>query len=364
MNETNLPIELALKRVVTAVKSASNGKQEPWMEGSIEGDFCFGACGGLSAPTTAAAPAQDAELVFWGSIQSSTNSEDFKAYLEQYPGGRFAGLARNRLKTNTAPPPVQVAVAPPSTVATQPAPLQQGLQNIAAGSVFKDCNDCPEMVAIPAGSYAMGGSRQITISRQFAVGKTEVTFAQWDACVAEGGCTHRPDDRGWGRGSMPVMSVNWDDAKQFVGWLTRKSGKSYRLLTEAEWEYAARAGTTTEYYWGDRDSDICRYASVDKGGNGCGTNQTSLVASKQPNAFGLYDMLGNVWEWVEDCYNDGVSGVPSNGAARTSGDCGLRVLRGGSWGTEPQNARAAYRNWNDTASRYISFNGFRVARTF
>lgn len=228
---------------------------------------------------------------------------------------------------------------------------------------FKDCDGCPEMVVVPSGSYIeMGGSRQITLSRPLAVGKTEVTFAQWDACVAEGGCMHRPDDEGWGRGNQPVMNVNWNDAKQFVAWLARKTGKSYRLLSEAEWEYSGRAGTTTQYYWGDSDSDICRYASVDKGGQGCGTHKTSPVGSRQPNAFGLYDMLGNVWEWVEDCYNKGIDGVPDDGNARTAGDCGWRMLRGGAWNHSPGLLRFANRGYNPATFRDASI-GFRVART-
>ena len=236
-------------------------------------------------------------------------------------------------------------------------------RNLNMGSVFKDCDGCPEMVVIPPGSYDMARSKRITLSRSFAVGKTEVPFAQWDACVAEGGCTHRPSDEGWGRGSRPVMNVNWDDAKQYVAWLSRKTGKTYRLLTEAEWEYAARAGTTTAYYWGDSDSAICQYASVNKGGGGCGTKKTSPVASKNPNAFGLYDMLGNVWEWVEDCWNQDIGGIPSDGSARTSGDCGQRGLRGGSWNDFPNDARSAIRSKYTTVNRDLNDVGFRVART-
>ena len=231
------------------------------------------------------------------------------------------------------------------------------------GAVFKDCDGCPEMVVIPPGSYAMGGSRRITLSRAFAVGKTEISFAQWDACVAEGGCGHRPGDSGWGRGNQPVMNVNWDDAKQYVAWLARKTGKSYRLLTEAEWEYAARAGTTTAYYWGNSDADICRYASIYKEGEGCGTRRNSPVASKRPNGFGLYDMLGNVWEWVEDCYQEGIDDVPADGNARLTGDCGQRVVRGGSSFISSYGATSGFRIGNSPAFRDDGF-GFRVARTF
>ena len=225
-----------------------------------------------------------------------------------------------------------------------------------------DCNDCPEMVSIPAGRYRMGGTREITFARPFAVSKTEVTFAQWDACAAEGGCRHKPDDAGWGRGNQQVMNVNWDDAKQYVAWLSKKTGKPYRLLTEAEWEYAARAGTTTAYYWGNSDADICQYASVDKGRPGCGTGRPGPVGSRKPNAWGLYDMSGNVAEWVEDCWNDGIDSMPGDGAARMTGDCARRVLRGGSWGNLPVYARSANRKWLRTASRGIDL-GFRLART-
>ncbi|MBI3576330.1 MAG: SUMF1/EgtB/PvdO family nonheme iron enzyme [Gammaproteobacteria bacterium] len=218
------------------------------------------------------------------------------------------------------------------------------------------------MVVIPAGSYAMNGTRPITLSRSFAVGKTEVTFAQWDACVAAGGCTHKPDDRGWGRGSQPVMNVSWDDAKQYTAWLANKTSKAYRLLTEAEWEYAARAGTTTAYYWGDSDADICQYASVDKGGNACGAGRPGPVGARRANPFGLHDMLGSMWEWVEDCYASGVDTVPADGSARTGGDCSQRVLRGGSWLNLPNFARSADRFGYSVGIRSYDF-GFRVART-
>ena len=146
-------------------------------------------------------------------------------------------------------------------------------------------------------------------------------------------------DSGFGRGTKPVINVNWDDAQQYVAWFSKMTGQPYRLLTEAEWEYAARAGTTTAYSWGDE---------IGKGNancNGCGSKwdnrETSPVGSFKPNAFGLYDMHGNVWQWVQDCYHDNYNGAPTDGSAWTSGDCSRRVLRGGAWGNFPRNLRAA-----------------------
>ena len=148
----------------------------------------------------------------------------------------------------------------------------------------------------------------VTIARSFAVGKFEVTFAEWDACVSAGGCSHRPETE-WGRGKQPVMRVSWDDTQQYVGWLSRHTGKTYRLLTEAEWEYAARAWTTTRYAFGDTISKSQAQFSEGTWGS---AGKTVAVGSFRPNAFGLYDMHGNVWEWVQDCWNDSY-----NGARRT-----------------------------------------------
>jgi len=211
------------------------------------------------------------------------------------------------------------------------------------GQTFRDCTDvCPEMVVVPAST---AGSK-VSIPQPIAVGKFEVTFAEWDACVAGGGCKHKPVDRGWGRGKQPVIDVSWDDAtNEYLPWLSKKTGKTYRLLTEAEWEYAARAGTTTKYFWGD---------DIGKGNAncvGCGSQwdnkQTAPVGSFKSNAFGLYDMHGNVWEWCEDKYD-----------ASTSS----RVLRGGSWNDFPDVLRSAFR-YSFLPGVRISFIGFRLART-
>ena len=243
---------------------------------------------------------------------------------------------------------------------------------------FRDCEQCPEMVVVPAGRFRMGdlsGGRNsnerpvhdVTIAAPFAVGKYEVTFAEWDACVAGGGCTDQLNDQGWGRGTRPVINVSWDDAQEYVRWLSRETGKTYRLLSEAEWEYVARAGTTTEYWWGDQASH--EYANYGKddccGGKVAGKDRweyTAPVGSFEPNAFGLYDTAGNVYEWVEDCWNQNYEGAPDDGRARTRGDCDTRVLRGGSWSGSPRNLRSAGRGRGSTGIRG-SFVGFRVART-
>ncbi len=226
------------------------------------------------------------------------------------------------------------------------------------------------MIVVPAGNFQMGSNsgdgdekpvHHVSIPQAFAVGKLEVTFSEWDACNQGGGCSHRPVDKGWGRGNRPVIYVSWDDAKEYVRWLTRKTGEDYRLLSESEWEYAARSGSSTKYSWGD---DIGR-------GNancaGCGSrwddSQTAPVGSFRANRFGLHDMQGNVWEWVEDCWNDSYSGAPNDGRVWTSGDCSRRVLRGGSWNYFPRHLRAAYRSRNVAIYRNYGHVGFRVART-
>ena len=218
-----------------------------------------------------------------------------------------------------------------------------------AGASFRDCPDCPEMVVVPAGSFLMGSANdeaghqldesprhEVRIGAPFAVGKFEVTFAEWDACVADGGCNgYRPDDQHWGRGPRPVVDVSWEETKSYVDWLSRKTGSQYRLLTEAEWEYAARAGTTTLWSFGEGiDDGIANYAA----------DKTVPVGSYKPNGFGLHDMHGNVWEWVQDCYAGSYRGAPGNGGAVSPPGCEWRIIRGGGWNTAtPENMRAAFR---------------------
>ena len=190
--------------------------------------------------------------------------------------------------------------------------------------------------------------------------KFELTFAEWDACVAHGDCAAHVSDSGWGRGQQPAINVSWDDAQNYVAWLSRITGKTYRLLSEAEYEYAARAGRQTVYPWGD---DLGRNnANCDGCGGQWGRKQTAPVGSFAANGFGLYDMVGNVWEWAEECYHDNYNGAPADGTAWTGGDCYTRVVRGGSWVNGPQNLRSASRNRSSTDGRSGDL-GFRVGRT-
>jgi len=275
------------------------------------------------------------------------------------------------------------------------------------GESIKDCDVCPEMVTVPAGSFQMGSPsyeegrgddegpvHQVTIPRAFSVGKYEVTKAEYAAFVSatgyaggsscrtyEGGKWETRSGRSWRDPGYrqserdPAVCVSWDDARAYTEWLSRQTGKTYRLLSEAEWEYAARAGTTTPRSWGSDSASACGYANVhdstSKSVNGfdwenhaCddGVAQTAAAGSYQANAFGLHDMLGNVWEWTADCWNDSYAGAPSDGSAWTNGNCERRILRGGSWYHGPRNVRSAIRVRN--ASGYRNYVlGFRVART-
>ena len=227
-----------------------------------------------------------------------------------------------------------------------------------------------EMVSIPGGTFRMGDLsgegddderpvHTVTVPA-FRIGKFEVTFAHWDACVADGGCGgYRPDDEGWGRGNRPVINVSWDDAQSFIDWLNSKTDGKFRLPTEAEWEYAARAGSTTAYSWGNSISS--NRANCDGCGSRWDDDRTASVGSFSANAWGLYDMHGNVRDWVKDCWNDTYVGAPTSGGAWTSGDCSLRVFRGGSWYDLLEWVRSSSRAKNNRSSRFSNL-GFRLAQ--
>jgi formylglycine-generating enzyme required for sulfatase activity len=237
------------------------------------------------------------------------------------------------------------------------------------------------MVVVPAGSFMMGAEpwpkaelswdarirREVTIAKPFAVGKFEITYAQYDACVADGGCARRPDDFGWGRVDKPVLDVSWREAQDYTRWLSRRTGGAYRLLTEAEWEYAARGGTRTPYPWGHRASH--EHANYGKAecchGRALGKDrwiETSPVGSFAPNPFGLHDMHGNVYEWTEDCFVPSYEGAPTDGSAVRTAACDKHPIRGAAYYSDPGRIRSAYRAWQTTDNRGDVI-GFRVAKT-
>ena len=271
-----------------------------------------------------------------------------------------------------------------------PPPPPPSKPSKAVGQVFRDAPWSPEMVVLPSGKFLMGSpdtepgrsadegpQHAVTIAYPLAMGKYPVTFEEWDACVADGGTTHKPGDEGWGRGKRPVINVSWEDAQQYLAWLNQKLGIAandptrYRLPSEAEWEYACRAGTTTAYWWGnDVQAERCNgksssWACIKGLFDNSRTHPVDGLGAASTNAWGLSCTHGNVWEWVQDCYEDGYNkGQASDGSAHRAEDssCGSRVLRGGSWINNPQSLRSAYRSRYSPGLR-ISINGFRLART-
>ena len=306
----------------------------------------------------------------------------------------------------TARPYIRANVAPHVLSASAERALK-------SGQTFRECaKNCPEMVVIPAGTFVMGSpdgekpvigldgkpkpgaaaaaeegrrpdegpQHEVKIGYAFAAGKYAVTFDEWDECVKLGACPPAPDSD-YGRGRNPVINVSWDEAKKYVDWLSLMTGKEYRLLFEAEWEYAARAGTTTAYSFGDDyppSKRICEYANFADAALGravkaqganiqtldiCddGHDTPAQVGSYKPNAFGLYDMHGNVFQWTADCYVDSYEDAPKDGKPSSIEGCSLRVARGGSWFNSPEDARSAVRYGNSSGARY-NYLGFRAGR--
>ncbi len=317
--------------------------------------------------------AREAEIAFWQSIKDSGDAADFQAYLAKYPNGEFAVLADNRLRRLQELQTAALVVAPSPE---PPAPVQPAVGVYPSGSspgeTFKDCAECPEMVVIPPGSFLMGdlsgeGNERekpvhgVRIGYSFAIGKYEVTQAEWRSVMGNDPSEFKADRN-------PVERVSWSDAKAFVKRLSAKTGKTYRLLSESEWEYVARAGTSTKYWWGNTASrDYANYGADDgSGGLASGRDRwenTSPVGSFSANGFGVHDMHGNVWEWTEDCKHTRYGGAPIDGGAWTAwGDCSWRGLRGGSWYYGFSDLRSA-----DRFSMRIGIQnniiGFRVARS-
>ncbi|HEY0844474.1 MAG TPA: SUMF1/EgtB/PvdO family nonheme iron enzyme [Noviherbaspirillum sp.] len=419
-----------LHHVANSVRDMTHHRQIPQVSSSLAVDFRFATGpvdvhGPLRVPAMhpetleairprAILPkdsAEQYELAFWDSIKDSKHAADYEAYLQAYPKGRFAALAKARIErlraaekseapavkaperprpapaTKAAPerarpapkdPPAEAKPAPvekevPKQAAPAPAPAAPAAPPSAArssgGSVteIRDCPTCPVLVSLPAGTFTMGSNsgdasekpaHRVTISTPFAIGKHEVTVEQWNACVDAGGCPRIASANGQAP-ATPVRDVSWDDVQQYLKWLGKTTGKAYRLPTEAEWEYAARGGTTTRFWWGEQMRP--GNANCKDCGEPWSPEGPANVGSFAPNPFGLHDVNGGVWEWVSDCWHTSFKGAPDDGRSWNTPNCRDRVIRGGSWrdgaSYMPSSTRFKY-----SASVRHSQNGFRVAR--
>jgi tol-pal system protein YbgF len=368
MNAIYVAVKTANLREKPSAKSKKVGKAEinsglnvtgkvkgkDWYRIAYEGNTAF-----VFAPLIKAIDTN--ELKAWDRVVKSKDAKDFESFLEAYPSGHFAEKAR---RLRDALKPVRVAVVtPPKSNAPSLVKPAVGIypKRYKPGNSFKDCSDCPEMVVIPAGSFLMGDLKgegnnsegpvhKISISNSFAVGKHEVTQGQWRAVMGS-----NPSQFNGVR--KPVEQVSWDDVQEFVIKLSNKTGKRYRLLSEAEWEYAARAGRDTIFHCGNALSCLEGVAWY----RGNSSRSTHPVGRKKANGFGLFDMHGNVWEWVGDCWSRNYRGAATDGRMWNSNYCSRRVLRGGSWYNVPKDMRAAYRYWSTNFARSNQI-GFRIAR--
>jgi formylglycine-generating enzyme required for sulfatase activity len=325
-----------LDEVAKEVADTTRPPQRPTRYGGLPVDVDL-----FGQPVDGRAPPIDEDALFWQSAQKLDTLRGYENYLKRYPRGRFADLAAlnvDRLRVPAVPPPK-----------LDPWPV---------GKTFKECDACPEMVVIPEGEILMGspasevgrsddeGPQHRVRVERLAVGKYEVTHGQWKACVRDGACRQEKGvGETWGGDDHPVVNVNWNDAQGYVAWLSRTTGATYRLLTEAEWEYAARAGTTGPRWWGGSVDEACRYANVanpetkqkyahflmrDPFGCDDGWIETSPAGRFLPNRWGLHDMLGNVWELVEDCWDaKAYQSAAKDARAQTVSGCDKRVARGG-----------------------------------
>lgn len=335
-----LKIDDVLKRVGRDVYRSTRKKQRPWLQTDIYEELCLaGACGSTGKSN------KELETM---RKRLAALEERLKAQKKGTEAGKKSGK-----------------------IALGVFPKKVNSEKFVHGYKFQDCPDCPKMIVVRGGAFTMGASKREKLSskferpqhkvtiKKFAVGQFEVTFNEWDACVSDGGCKgYKPSDNGWGRGTRPVINVSWEDAKSYVKWLSRKTGQTYRLLTEAEWEYAAGAARTSVFWWGNRINDTQA--------NSSGVARKTLpVNSFKANPFGLYNVHGNVWELVEDCNHESYNNAPADGSAwlnANGGQCSHRIGRGGAWDLDPVLLRLRIRVAFERNFRNFTI-GFRVART-
>lgn len=374
-----ISVEEAMTHTRIGVSRASGGEEVPWVASSLVDPLYFSQASRESTSVASAQPPAAPAEEPVRSVAPKVAPAPSKPAPPQKADPSVLPPALQRpaapLQTAAAPSPPPV---PPKT-STPPASTAQAQVGVARsptaaapaepspGAAIRDCAECPEVVVLAAGDFLMGSGKtpfdrpvhKVLIEKPFAIGRTEVTVADWDLCLAEGGCKYRPDDQGFGGGDHPVINISWFDTKDYLAWLSKKTGKTYRLPSEAEWEYAARGGTTTAYSWGN--SLGSHAANCSDCGNDSDGRQTLPARSFKPNGYGLYDMAGNAAEWVEDCWNLSYRGAPKDASPREAGSCGQRVLRGGSFDTSAAYAKPSARFRYDADVRYWA-NGFRVVR--
>jgi formylglycine-generating enzyme required for sulfatase activity len=358
------------------------------------GRFYFGGPPAKDAPKP---PSLDAAARAWDAVKNTKSVAVLDDFIAQFGDTIYGTLARERRDVLLK----EFAMAPPGKPVTPPVPSDPcggGTVTASRSSIpcplsaekeralkpkdtFKECAACPEMVVVPAGSFMMGSppdepernaeegpQHEVTFANPFAVGRFAVTFDEWDLCATDGGCKHQPaDEKSWGRGRRPVVNISWDDAKAYVAWLSHKTGKNYRLLSEAEREYVTRAGTATAFWTGPtistKDANYNGNFVYRGGARGDNRAMTLPVDSFAANPWGLYQVHGNVWEWVEDCWHEDYNGAPTDGSVWSGGDCNFHLLRGGSWFVDPRSIRSAARLGYSSDNRDGNDTGFRVART-
>ena len=476
IEKPGLSVNDLFTQVTNSVLARTDSKQTPWTNSSLSKVVSLVPSVSPEPPVVVIPPSPSdrlsaehlaAERVFWESVKDSTNAADLQAYLDQYPGGTYEVLARNRLQGGAAPVvPEETAKSMEATLGlgiperrliqlglaaegfdpgdadglfggktrgaiggwqssrgeeatehldvesakllmssgrkrqAQEQEAARGRRAMEPGRRFRDCDACPELVVVPLGSFMMGSpageesrndregpQHRVTIAEPFAVGVHEVTRGEFARFVREtnrstgNSCRVWDSNEGtWVKRSglnwrnpgfeqtdgHPVVCVNWDDAQSYVGWLSRETGEGYRLLSESEWEYVARAGTTGPFHTGATISPAQANYDGDytygSGRKGVYRERTVSVGSFSPNAFGLHDVHGNALEWVQDCWNKKYDGAPRDGGAWERGDCSWRVARGGSWSGTPWLLRSANRYRLTTGIRNY-FLGFRIART-
>jgi formylglycine-generating enzyme required for sulfatase activity len=414
------PLGSLFQHVAAQVRDATDGEQKPWTATTLTPSFRLSEAASRyrTGPVSLAWAAEDNPLValhsrgilpkdsseqyeitFWNSIKDSNYPADYEAYLKAYPNGRFATLAHARIDrlrataTASAPavaPAPQAArpaaptsapvqehpraastpspAAPAASTAPPPAAVaQKPITHPLAAGESRDCAACPIMVPVSAGSFSMGSGtddpsekpvHHVTIAAPFAIGKYEVTVEQWNACVAANACQKATPESNTNK-AAPARDLSWDDAQQYVKWLTKITGKPYRLPTEAEWEYADRGGTTTAYWWGDQMRK--GNANCKDCGDPWHKEGPESAGSFAPNPLGLYDMNGSVWEWTADCWHNNYQGAPADGHAWDTPGCDMRVIRGGSWREGGSYMLSATR-FKYSAGVRQSQDGFRVVK--